>query len=120
MYLLKRQLGVDIYNIVESFLDICHHCGSPQGITCLCWTHLPIQLHPIGEIYDLGRWCQRCHEGLHRAPCLCYRVWQATHCSSCNTRLTITSFSTKICSNTTDNHLTNAIGIYSTGIEYVL
>ena len=53
---------------------VCETCGDEtKDNNCDCWTHCQLFVHPIGDIYDLGRYCQACQEGANQY-CTCYLV----------------------------------------------
>ena len=68
-------LPADIIYLIMSYVPelVCQQCGSFEGSTCECWTHEPLRVHPIGDLYDLGIDCARCTYG-QAVYCTCHRV----------------------------------------------
>ena len=82
-------LGDDMYWYLLGFVEdeVCVQCGHLGMGNCICWTYFPLYIHPIGDIYDLGRWCVACQEHKIYTLCTCYIVWNQTHCLLCGSRL---------------------------------
>ena len=68
--------------------SVCTKCGD-FGICCPCWLRQPSRSHILGEIYDLGLWCNRCHEGKSDRVCQCWRIRRLTRCQDCQRPLGI-------------------------------
>ena len=68
--------------------SVCDLCGD-FGLHCQCWLSRPTHQHPLGEIYDLGLWCIRCHDEHPNGQsyCQCWRVRSRTRCRDCRVRM---------------------------------